>query len=246
MYPSTSFQVCSMRACAKSVKATEQRLRTFQAVESHGVVREPLPAPGQIPPFPSGIPRASVLPSDIRSLYRSAGAEASLAALEQLTACSDLASNAAHPRSAFPFEGGEAEGLKRLRYCLYGESADALDAVRQGQNPRLSADRANGGRDRTDAAADAASISSVLEQVPEKERASGEPDDLAMSAAAPIDTFKDTRMMASGVDNSAKLSAYLAAGCLSPGMVYAEIQKAKQQKGGDSGHSWLIMHLTIR
>lgn len=53
-------------------------------------------------------------------------------------------------------------------------------------------------------------------------------------------------MLAGGVDNSTKLSPYLAAGCLSPRMVYAEIQRVRQLHGADTGHSWLIMHLIIR
>ncbi len=61
-----------------------------------------------------------------------------------------------------------------------------------------------------------------------------------------IHTFKDRRMLASGVDNSAKLSAYLAAGCLSPRQVYWQAKDAADQHGSDTGHSTLIMHLTIR
>ena len=62
---------------------------------------------------------------------------------------------------------------------------------------------------------------------------------------APILTFKDTRMLAFGVDNSAKLSAYLAAGCISPRMVYAELRKAAAVQGPQQC-AWLEMHLTIR
>ena len=62
---------------------------------------------------------------------------------------------------------------------------------------------------------------------------------------APILTFKDTRMLAFGVDNSAKLSAYLAAGCISPRMVYAELRKAAVVQGPQQC-AWLEMHLAIR
>jgi len=62
---------------------------------------------------------------------------------------------------------------------------------------------------------------------------------------APILKFKDTRMLAFGADNSAKLSAYLAAGCISPRMVYAELRKAAAVQGQQQC-AWLDMHLTIR
>lgn len=216
-----------------------------QAMESHGVVRDPLPAPDQIPPYPSSIVGASSLPKDVSSLYRSAGAEASLAALERLTACPLLSSSASHPHSAFALKGGETEGIKRLQYFLYGSHEGSDTAVKLEPSDRAplhinSSDLA--------AAMETAAIStsgSMRGGAKVAEDSSGEVDRSA-AASVPIDMFKDTRMLAGGMDNSAKLSAYLAAGCLSPRMAYAEIQRARQQSGADSGHSWLIMHLTIR
>ncbi len=219
-------------------------------MESHGFVREPLPAPDQIPPFPGSIPSAAPLPKKVRSLYKSAGA--ALAALEELTACPDLASEARHPRSAFCLEGGELEGLKRLRYYLHGnsEAAGAVNTAEPAQaSTALFGEEASTVRTDADEFAALPSISVAQEGMPGEASVSrnnsGAPNG-NLSAPAPIDTFKDTRMLAGGVDNSAKLSAYLAAGCLSPRMVYAEIQKARNQSGADSGHSWLIMHLIIR
>jgi hypothetical protein len=57
-------------------------------------------------------------------------------------------------------------------------------------------------------------------------------------------------MQAAGVDNSTKLSPYLAAGCLSPRMVLEELQllqAAAQQHGVPEAEcGWLHMHLCIR
>ena len=195
-----------------------------------------------MPPYPSSIVGASSLPEDVSSLYRSAEAQASLAGLERLTACAVLSSSAAHPQSAFALKGGETEGVKRLQYYLHGKSETASNSEpcnrpsQHCENPGVaaasdtSARRAPGSMQGSEGVA---------------EESSGE---VRRSAAVspPIDMFKDTRMLAGGMDNSAKLSAYLAAGCLSPRMIYAEIQGARQQNGADSGHSWLIMHLIIR
>ncbi len=58
------------------------------------------------------------------------------------------------------------------------------------------------------------------------------------------------RMQAAGVDNSTKLSPYMAAGCLSPRMVLQELvqlQAAAQQHGCPEAEcGWLHMHLVIR
>lgn len=56
-------------------------------------------------------------------------------------------------------------------------------------------------------------------------------------------------MMAGGVDNSAKLSAYLACGCLSPRMIFKAAVAADAARGLEAGTGpgdILIMHLMIR
>ncbi|KAL4431731.1 hypothetical protein ABPG77_002947 [Micractinium sp. CCAP 211/92] len=91
---------------------------------------------------------------------------------------------------------------------------------------------------------------------------------------APIDEYQDSRMTATGVDSSAKLSAFLSLGCLSPRSVWAETarlaaveQQQQQQQGQREGQRgeeplpgalrwrepqrgdtwrWLLMHLGIR
>ena len=52
-------------------------------------------------------------------------------------------------------------------------------------------------------------------------------------------------MLAFGADNSAKLSAHLAAGCLSPRMVHAAVMDASATQGAEQC-GWLVMHLIIR
>ncbi len=214
-------------------------------MESHGVVRDPLPVPDQIPPYPSSIVGASSLPKDVSSLYRSAGAEASLAALECLTACEVLSSNVTHPDSAFALKGGETEGVARLQYYLHGNSEGAETPLKSG--PCIRAPQHNDNADLAVAnSAAAIPMSSSMQGSKRVAETSSGKVGRSAPASPPIDMFKDTRMLAGSMDNSVKLSAYLAAGCLSPRMVYAEIQRARQQVGADSGHSWLIMHLVIR
>lgn len=60
-----------------------------------------------------------------------------------------------------------------------------------------------------------------------------------------LQTFKETRMLAGGADSSTHLSAFLAAGCLSPRMVYAAVSAAAEQLGPEQCQ-WLLMHLIIR
>jgi deoxyribodipyrimidine photolyase len=65
----------------------------------------------------------------------------------------------------------------------------------------------------------------------------------------PISSYKESRMMAGGVDNSAKLSAYLACGCLSPRTIHAAALAADAAQGLEPGSGpgeTLIMHLMIR
>jgi deoxyribodipyrimidine photo-lyase len=89
----------------------------------------------------------------------------------------------------------------------------------------------------------------------------------AAGAAAPIADYKEARMMAGGVDSSAKLAVFLSLGCISPRTVYWQAVDALQQAGGEGagagpaaaaawrwrepdagspGAAWLLMHLGIR
>ena len=63
---------------------------------------------------------------------------------------------------------------------------------------------------------------------------------------APLETFKETRMLAGGADSSTQLSAFLAAGCLSPRMVHAAVAAAAAEHLGGEQCQWLVMHLIIR
>ena len=228
-------------------------------MEQHGHVREPLPAPECFPPFPGSLLGSSgrQLPSDMRSIYQAAGAEGALDALASLTGSGVarlLQGDAL--RTAFPLRGGELQGLQRLRHYLHG-AAGSIDV--EGCQPKdtepstaasipIDAQAAAG-----DGAAPQNSVSSGEAvrhaQAPAQGHAScsgGNANAAPAVQAAPVHSFKDMRMGAVGVDNSAKLSAYLAAGCLSAREVHAAIVRAREQHGEDTGHSWLIMHLTIR
>ena len=193
-------------------------------MEKHADVPEPLPVPSAFPPYPSSLLSQSSLPATVTEIYEAAGAADSLAALESLTGRPPLSSSSERdPRSAYPFPGGELAGRNRLQSFLYGSDVSS--------------------------AADADGISTPAEDGDGKVERLDVRGGLGRdgnSAAAPIHGFKDSRMMASGVDNSAKLSAYMASGCLSSRMVHSEVRMAMQKHGRDTGHSCLIMHLTIR
>lgn len=56
-------------------------------------------------------------------------------------------------------------------------------------------------------------------------------------------------MMASGVDNSAKMSAYLSCGCVSPRTIHKAVLAADTARGalpGEGPGSTLLLHLMIR
>lgn len=107
-----------------------------KAVQALSPVRSPLPAPPTLPPLPPGAGDPSnsdwwaPLPTDVQSLYESAGPEAVAAlrrlavvtAMPQLAAASGVvpayAGAGAHPASAFPFSGGERQAGERLRGFL--------------------------------------------------------------------------------------------------------------------------------
>ena len=70
---------------------------------------------------------------------------------------------------------------------------------------------------------------------------------LGSDSPAPILGFKATRMLATGVDNSAKLSAYHALGCISPRQVHAALGPLIEAGGAAAeGAGCLHMHLIIR
>ena len=180
------------------------------------------------------------------------------------------------PRSAMPFAGGETAGHRRLQGILYGSqgvpddapipsgesstamplsglaAADSSQGARaEGKEVELSAlplqlDSTRGGAHHQDTAAGPTADPPGGAPGEQIDASGAEPLGHQQSGWALIHGFKDTRMLAGGVDNSAKLSAYLAAGCLSPRQVYWAAQRAAQQQGANTGHSWLIMHLTIR
>ena len=228
-------------------------------MEQHGHVRDPLPAPERFPPFPGSLLGSSgqQLPSDLCSVYQAAGAEGPLDALAHLTGigAGQLLDGDAR-RTAFPLHGGEMQGLQRLRYYLQGtvSSSDVGGAQAGHAEPPRAASTADNaqeaGGDEVPHDVDSSFGEAARHAgAPAQEHAScsGRLADAAPGVlAAPVHSFKDTRMGAVGVDNSLKLSAYLAAGCLSPREVHAAIVRAREKHGEDTGHSWLIMHLTIR
>lgn len=178
-------------------------------------------------------------------------------------------------RSAMPFPGGEKGGHERLRAILYVNKSVSNGSVPSSTAPVKAQQSISGSREQVKAltlqeeplggsTASAHSSSSAADTCQDGDAqdtaggatgqvAKGCSDSLVSSsetrqegAKALIHSFRDTRMLAGGVDNSAKLSAYLAAGCLSPRQVYWAARDAAEQYGSDTGHSWLIMHLSIR
>lgn len=61
-----------------------------------------------------------------------------------------------------------------------------------------------------------------------------------------IKQYKETRNGLLGMDYSSKLSPYLAAGCLSPKLIYQEVKKYEQNKGANKSTYWLIFELFWR
>lgn len=61
-----------------------------------------------------------------------------------------------------------------------------------------------------------------------------------------ISTYKDTRNQLIGSDYSSKFSPYLATGCLSPKLIYAEIKKYESIYGSNDSTYWLIFELLWR
>lgn len=63
---------------------------------------------------------------------------------------------------------------------------------------------------------------------------------------APMATFKDTRMLATGADNSAKISASLSFGCITARQVWAALDDAGNPEATLEGRKALHMHMQIR
>ena len=61
-----------------------------------------------------------------------------------------------------------------------------------------------------------------------------------------VKTYKKTRNELLGGDYSSKFSAYLAAGCLSPKLIYDEINKYEIKNGSNDSTYWLIFELMWR
>lgn len=177
-------------------------------------------------------------------------------------------------RSAMPFSGGETAGHQRLQEILHGSQssrgelhpkstlpAEARRSTAVSEGVQLDSKHEDKGWSfaQVDSSTPAAALSRAQGASDVAETAgsgaanghssAGSDNSSAVGQEARqalIHNFKDTRMLAGGVNNSAKLSAYLAAGCLSPRQVYWSIKDAAEQHCSDTGHSWLIMHLIIR
>lgn len=242
-------------------------------MEEFGDVEDPESAPRSISPFPEDLESTSIpSPEDALKLYELAGAADALEGLQQLTGfdARRAGDSRRDARSAMPFTGGESAGQGRLQEILHGKHDSNSSALpgssspaeaseqrsdhaqtsehgtvssEQGQSSQLESSRAHA-QQGGDTPADGGAESAAASEQPSSAQggAAGRHDDVE----ALIHSFKDMRMMASGVNNSAKLSAYLAAGCLSPRQVYWQARNAAEQHGEDTGHSTLLTHLVIR
>jgi len=61
-----------------------------------------------------------------------------------------------------------------------------------------------------------------------------------------VRTYRETRNGMLAVDDSSKLSPWLAMGCLSPRRVWAEVMRYESLRGGTDGTAWLIVELLWR
>lgn len=163
-----------------------------------------------------------------------------------------------HPHAAMQLPGGERAGMQRLQYYIWGsgqerhQPATAADqggatagigAV--GVDPGQSSGARSCGADGASATAAAAQPAAGEAAGPGEDAGGFRTDAGERARQAPLQTFKETRMLAGGADSSTQLSAFLADGCLSPRMVHAAITAAAEQLG-DEQTQWLIMHLIIR
>ena len=244
----------------------------LQAMEEFGDVEDPKSAPIKIPAFPESLDSSIPSPKDAMRLYELAGAADALQGLQQLTGFSAWRAGESRPdpRSAMPFAGGESAGQERLHEILHGKDASSSpplpdsstpakaldqrsDHAQNSEHGTVSAGHGQGDRSRAIQTRMQQDDKTMAGGGAERQAASVRPDSAQDNSAggqdvceALIHSFKDMRMLAGRVDNSAKLSAYLAAGCLSPRQVYWQAEEAAEEHGSDTGHSTLIMHLIIR
>ena len=61
-----------------------------------------------------------------------------------------------------------------------------------------------------------------------------------------VDTYKETRNGMLGTDFSSRFSPWLAAGCLSPKQIYAELKRVEETRGKTDGTYWLFFELLWR
>jgi deoxyribodipyrimidine photo-lyase len=61
-----------------------------------------------------------------------------------------------------------------------------------------------------------------------------------------LSTYKETRNGLVGADYSSKFSPWLALGCISPRLIYAEIKKYENQFGANDSTYWLVFELLWR
>ncbi|KAK9808788.1 hypothetical protein WJX72_003695 [[Myrmecia] bisecta] len=240
-----------------------------KALEAHASVRCSVPAPDHIPPLPQ-LSCCGNIPTDVRQLYEQVGASAALQALEQLTGASveQLLAQSAEQLDHLdppPAQYGEApDPLKHLPAVQHDYSkpapdpADMVSSLQDAGGEQL-------GQQRPECRSDQGPIASTLGIAEAPAWVCGEEAGLqrlrwylfgdrngpsGIRKPAPLDGFKDSRMLAYGVDNSTKLSVYLALGCLSPRMVHELAQQHIQLYSGADGDAssaiWLKMHLLIR
>ena len=142
-----------------------------------------------------------------------------------------------------PLPAGEAPGMRRLKRFLWGD--DVRESPMQ-ESPASSGEKYMPAKDTAAGGGDGKIAQSDCGTAPVQPSASNSTGGEATgTVTAPIQSYKDSRMLAFGLDNSAKLSAHLAAGCLSPKMVHAAVVKAAATQGAEQC-GWLVMHLIIR
>ncbi|GAX72844.1 hypothetical protein CEUSTIGMA_g299.t1 [Chlamydomonas eustigma] len=168
---------------------------------------------------------SSPLPSTVAQVYNTAGAMAvsSLKELCLLTGLditsSPLSLGEADERSDFTLPGGAVSASARLHYFLRG-----LLQKQKGTHPAF----------------DSAEGDMLLEHCE-----TSAPADTAPSI--PLIGYKISRSLACGIDNSSKLSPFLALGCITARQVYHEVCAVRSEGLVPASEcEWLIMHLQVR
>ena len=237
-----------------------------RVLQAHTPVRPPLPAPvgvgaggsggsaggsgndaSVLPPLPADVAAAAAeagllrpLPTDLAAVYATAGpaAAAALARWEELvgqrcTALAPAGSGMHDPRSALPFTMGEQEGLQRLRWFL------GLGAANDGSGPAAARQRApitGYQNSRMQVGMKVGRVTCIHPPHATGRLSVHAAWGLACSLGAQMQGFSHL-LQATGVDSSAKLSAFLSVGCLSPRTVHAEVMRlaaaeAAEEAGG--------------